>query len=164
MFAISTFLHLLFAGLSLVFVGAEAMFSAQFLAILSYSCYLTLREWTCVLYILVTTWSGFYLAYVGAGVLAESTQILGLYLGIGVDFITVFYCGRAYYYFRKTGGIHGVARTGDLPEEKLLKGAGKVAGAGATALDAQLDKDQAAKDKEDADNLMIAQALAKSKE
>ena len=87
----------------------------------------------------ITTFSALYLAYAGAGVLAESTQILGLYLGIGVDLITVYYCGRAYYYFRKTGGIHGVARTGDLPEERFAKGVGKVAGTGAAALSAQLD-------------------------
>jgi len=123
MFALATFVHFLFALASLAFVGAEAMFSAEFLMILSYSCYLTLREWTVVMYCIITTFSGFYLAYVGAGVLAESTQILGLYVGIIADWVTVYYCGRAYYYFRKTGGIHGVAVTGDLPEEKLFKGA-----------------------------------------
>merc|ERR1712195_469821 len=117
--------------------------------------------WTIVLYLIVTTMSAFYLAYAGAGVLAESTQILGLYLGIGVDLVTVYYCGRAYFYFRKTGGIHGVARTGDLPEERAFKAAGKIAGTGADALGAQLDKDNAAKEKEATDNAIIAAALKK---
>ena len=131
MFACTTFLHIVFAILSLALVGAEAMYSAQVLSILSYSCYLTLREWTIILYLVITFVSAFYLAYAGAGTLAESTQILGLYIGIMVDLATVYYCGRAYYYFRETGGIKGVARTGDLPEERLYHGAGKVAGVGA---------------------------------
>ena len=111
---------------------------------MSYSCYLTLREWTIILYLLLAVWSSFYLAYVGAGVLAESTQILGLYVGIGVDLVTVYYCGRAYYFFRKTGGIKGTGATKDLPEDRLMAGAGQIANTGATALGAQLDKDEAA--------------------
>jgi hypothetical protein len=162
MFAIATFLHGLFAILSLALVGAEAMYSAQVLGIFSYSCYLTLREWTIVLYLIITTMSAFYLAYAGAGTLAESTQILGLYLGIGVDLVTVYYCGRAYFYFRKTGGIHGVARTGDLPEERFVKGAGVIAGTGAAALNAQLSKDNDAKQKEADDDEMIKNALKNS--
>ena len=152
MFGIATFLHALFAIVSLALVGAEAMYSAQFLGILSYSCYLTLREWTCILYLLIATWSALYLAYVGAGVLAESTQILGLYLGIIVDLITVYYCGRAYYFFRKTGGIKGTGATRDLPEDKIMSGAGKIVNTGAGALSAQLDKDDAKHKREEDDN------------
>ena len=107
----------------------------------------------------IATWSGLYLAYVGAGTLAESTQILGLYLGIIVDFVTVYYCGRAYYYFRRTGGIKGTGNTKDLAEDKIMNGVGKVAGTGAAALSAQLDKDDAKHAKEEEDNKAIADAL-----
>ena len=101
---------------------------------------------------MIATWSAFYLAYVGAGVLAESTQILGLYLGIIVDLITVYYCGRAYYFFRKTGGIKGTGATRDLPEDKIMSGAGKIVNTGAGALSAQLDKDDAKHKREEDDN------------
>ena len=33
--------------------------------------------------------------------------------------INIYYIGKAYFYFRKTGGIKGDRRTTMLPEEKL---------------------------------------------
>tara|TARA_B110000285_G_C14898755_1_gene502151 strand:+ start:516 stop:764 length:249 start_codon:yes stop_codon:yes gene_type:complete len=45
-------------------------------------------------------------------------------MGFGMNMVThlvsIYYLGRAYYYFRKTGGIKGLNPT-DLPEDKVLK-------------------------------------------
>ena len=41
-----------------------------------------------------------------------------------VHLVCIYYVGRAYYYFRKTGGIKGMNPTKDLPEDRALR-AGK---------------------------------------
>lgn len=68
---------------------------------------------------------------------------------------SVYYIGRAYYYFRKTGGIKGVARTGDLPEEQFANQVGNVANVAGGALSNALDKDEKAHAKADADHAAV---------
>ena len=42
-------------------------------------------------------------------------------MNLVVHVACIYYVGRAYYYFRKTGGIKGLNPTKDLPEDKALR-------------------------------------------
>mgnify|MGYP001001306001 CR=1 FL=1 len=45
-------------------------------------------------------------------------------MGFGLNMIShlacIYYVGRSYYYFRKSGGIKGLNPTTDLPEDKAI--------------------------------------------
>ena len=141
MLAFCTFAHMCFFVISLAFVGFEAMIFALLLGTWSYSCYLTLREWSVGLYILFSLATAFYLLYAGAGFDAESTQVVGLLANSGFDVCAAYYTARAYYYFRKTGGIHGLGGVKELPEEKMLAQAATLAAKGADKIDGALEKE-----------------------
>ena len=65
-------------------------------------------------------------------------------MGFGMNMVThlvcIYYLGRAYYYFRKTGGIKGMNPTHDLPEDKALKHGKAIAGKVADVAHNQMDK------------------------
>ena len=125
----------------------------------SYSCYLTLREWSVALYILFSTAVAFYLLYAGAGVNAESTQVVGLLANSGFDVAAAYYVGRAYYYFRKTGGIHGLGGIKNLPEERMLAQAADLAAKGAAKVDGALEKDAVREKAADLEAATVAKAV-----
>ena len=71
--------------------------------------------------------------------------------------------GRAYFYFRKTGGIHGLASTRDLPEDKLLAKGVELAKKGAEKAEQALDKEAAKEKTADLEANAVNAALAESK-
>ena len=91
-----------------------------------------------------------------------STQVFGLMLNAGFHIISAYYVGRAYYYFRKNGGIHGLAKTDTLPEEKLLQKAGELAGKGAVLAEAAVDKQINKEKTDDAEADSVAKAIKES--
>ena len=40
---------------------------------------------------------------------------------MGAHLICIFFLGKTYYYFRKTGGIKGLNPTKDLPEDRVMR-------------------------------------------
>ena len=54
--------------------------------------------------------------------------------------LSAWYVGRAYYYFRKNGGIWGTAGPNQLTDNKYVKVGINLATAGATAAENKLDK------------------------
>ena len=71
------------------------------------SVYLTLHEWSILMYLIfllmATIWGLFY----GLGDKTASTQIGGLLLNVFMYVFLIWFIGKAYFYFRKTGGIKG---------------------------------------------------------
>lgn len=52
---------------------------------------------------------------------------MGLLCQVGAQVAGIGNVGKAYYFFRKTGGIWGTAGVKNLPEEQLIKRAHEVA-------------------------------------
>ena len=84
-------------------------------------------------------------------------------LNCGFHLLSVWFVGRAYYHFRKGGGIHGLASTRDLPEEKLLRKGVELAKKGAEKAEEQLDKEAAKEKTADLEANAVKIAIAESK-
>ena len=148
---------------ALAITGFMQMIASLFLAAMSYSVYLTLREWSVILYILfclfisVSSISNklYYNQYSNGN--ENELAPLGFFTQIGLQIMAAYYVSRAYYYFRKNGGIHGLAGVNELPEERLMSKAKNLAGKGAEKLDKVLDKDT---EKEKLADLEAAQVRA----
>ena len=159
MAGVAMFFDFCFFVFALAIVGFRAMIIDLLLGVWGYSVYLTLREWTVILYIIFKALAAFGLMFDNdsgssySGQMA-STQIFGLFLNAGFHILSIYYVGRAYFYFRKNGGIHGLKKTQGLPEEKMLEKAGELADKGAKKV---FDK-QDAQDR--ADDLEAAQVKA----
>ena len=107
---------------ALALVGFQAMMMDLWLGLWGYSVWLTLREWVTIMYLFFKCMAAFMLLFNSnsgssySGTMA-STQIFGLILNACFHILSVYYVGRAYYQFRKNGGIHGLKPAGKLPEE-----------------------------------------------
>ena len=71
---------------------------------------------------------------------------MGLLANVCFYVFVIYYVGRAYFYFRKTGGIKGLNPVHELPEERAARRAGKIAKKGAEMLEDRIDG-EAAKEK-----------------
>ena len=97
-------------------IGFEPMFMNIILLTWSYSCYLTLNELSVVLYvffILLATINGVYWIDKNDTYQypLEDTQILGFMCNMAMHCVNMYQVGKAYYVFRKTGGIKGLNPT-----------------------------------------------------
>jgi hypothetical protein len=137
----STVLHIIFFAFSLAFVGFLPMISNLFLATFGYSVFLTLRECEVVVY-LVTI-----LSAISGGFFDlmhhkdnDASQKMGLIVMMASYVWVIYYLCRAYYFFRKSGGIKGSRIDNQLLlEEKLAKNAGKFGNKGLAVIDKALD-------------------------
>ena len=112
-------LDLIFFVISLAVVGFGPMFYDIMLAVLGYSVYLTLREWVVMLYMFGKVGAAFHIMFGTSGqnysnAPLQSTQIFGKLANSGFHLMSVYFVGRAYYYFRKNGGIWGTSEEGRL--------------------------------------------------
>ena len=148
--------NLLFFVVSLAMIGFEPMAMNLILATWAYSVYLTMNELSIILYIVFligATINGIYWLKENDNLAFPLTnsQIMGFGMNMMTHLVSIYYLGRAYYYFRKTGGIKGLNPTTDLPEEKALRhvkaGANKVAEVAHKKMD-EADKKDIEKDDE----------------
>ena len=98
-------LHILFFFVSLTVIGFLPMISELGLSTWSYSCFLTLREWQVIIYLLllvVSVVNGIF------NVFDFSTVGLLFYI-VNLIYLVfaLYFCFFAYKSFRMTGGIHG---------------------------------------------------------
>ena len=137
----ATVLHCLFFTFSLAFVGFLPMISNLFLATFAYSVFLTLRECEVVVHMVLILFAisgGMQDLLYHADM--DSTQRMGLIVNMVFYVWMLWYLCRAYFYFRKSGGIKGFRRDkGLLPEEKLAKKAAKIGSKATGALDLAVD-------------------------
>ena len=128
----------MFFAVSLAFIGFKPMITNLFLATISYSIYLTLREWMIVFYLFLLlscgivggiAWASDQESTSTAGL--QSSQVLALITDLGITVLNFVMISRWYWRFRKSGGIKGVGQTENLLEERIAGGvasAGKKAG------------------------------------
>ena len=110
-------LHTIFAIISLAFIGFEPMIVNMWLMILCYSCYITIRDCTIVLYLICLclaisgglSW-GFSDQNQGALGL-QSTQTMGLIANCVMLAGNCFLIFKSYMRFRATGGLRGLNPT-----------------------------------------------------
>mmetsp|Transcript_35240 Transcript_35240/g.25693 ORF Transcript_35240/g.25693 Transcript_35240/m.25693 type:complete len:125 (+) Transcript_35240:266-640(+) len=113
----------------------------------SYSCYLTLKEWQIVVYLVMLA-AGVIQAF--CNVFGDNTgtlQQVGLMVNICFYVFAGYYVGRKYYFFRLTGGIHGTGPRENLLEDKIYNGAADAVAQGGNYMGAKVNE---AMDKDDA--------------
>ena len=81
-----------------------------------------------------------------------------------MQLIATYYTARAYFYFRKTGGIKGHNRTQDLPEEELIKKAGAASKKVGETIEKAIDKDNEREKKEDLEAQKAMEKIEAAKE
>lgn len=118
-------LHCALVFLCLAMVGFEPMLINLIQACWIYSCFLTLRERQVILYFALLAIQAFYAIYSTLrkqpeGYRLSSSQLLGRLICLSVVALIFYTLGRAYYAFRKTGGLHGTGALGHDPKEALL--------------------------------------------
>ena len=120
-------LDFMFFVFSLAVVGFEPMLYDLLLGVLGYSVYLTVREWVTMLYLAGKLFSAFALFFgerTGANYSnapLQSTQLFGEIANATFHLMSVYFVGRAYYYFRKNGGIWGTGEDAKL-NKAMAKG------------------------------------------
>lgn len=118
----------------------------------AYSCYLTLREREIWVYVIILLIQVIYCTICLLGLNHDATtkessmQTLGKLVCLCVCGILGYLIGKAYYDFRKSGGLHGLAPGSAKPllvEDKLVDGAGVAAGVAEGYVNDALDKQDA---------------------
>ena len=120
MITMSALLDYCFFVFALALVGFKPMLADMILAFWGYSVYLTLREWSIILYCIFKIVAAFGLCFGQGdtyGGQYANTQIFGIIINAGFHVLSAYYVGRAYYFFRKNGGIHGTGAT-NIPGSK----------------------------------------------
>ena len=120
------FLHCLFFVVALAITGFTQMMTSLFFATMSYSVYLTLREWSIIMYIILLV----FLSFTTVMDRFQNSQYyklndnqlapLGFFLQVGMQGMAAYFISRSYYFFRKTGGIHGLRGVNELMEDRLM--------------------------------------------
>ena len=148
MAAVSMFLDFCFFVFALAIVGFVPMIIDLFMGIWGYSVYLTVREWVVVLYCIFKCVFAFSMLFGDIGSAnyrnsqqMQSTQLFGLIFNAGFHILSAYYVGRAYYYFRKNGGIWGTAGPEGVSDNKYVKAGIIAATTAADAVETKLDKD-----------------------
>ena len=67
-------------------------------------------------------------------------QKMGLIINCSFYCITIYFVGKAYWTFRKTGGIKGLNPATNLPEERAMKKAGQIAGRAGQYIEKKVDQ------------------------
>ena len=126
---IATIIHTLLYLLCLAIVGFLPMILNILNAAWAYSCYLTLRERELAVYfvILIGQTVDHVVTIFGDKDLGN-VQVLGHLICTTFIVLTGFYVGRAWYHFRKTGGLRGTGPRENLIEDKVYDGAVKAGG------------------------------------
>mmetsp|Transcript_13308 Transcript_13308/g.22602 ORF Transcript_13308/g.22602 Transcript_13308/m.22602 type:complete len:187 (-) Transcript_13308:41-601(-) len=157
-------LHNVFFVVALAITGFSPMIVSLLLAVWSYSAYLTVREWTVLLYVFFLGLSSFLM--VADNFEDKTTRYnentlmpIGFFLQVGMQVTGVYYIGKAYFYFRKTGGIHGFRGTADLPEERLLAKSNELFKKGAEKVESAIDKDNEREKKDDLEGVTVQKAI-----
>ena len=115
---ITLIVHICLFFQSFAIVGFIEMLMNLLLSAIAYSAYLTMRERGVIFYLIVLV-----IAFI-EGLVTLITEKLGNLQFLGKMINLVVYClvfylmSRAYYLFRKSGGIHGTALQEKLLEEK----------------------------------------------
>lgn len=159
-------IHGIFFMVALAFTGFQAMITALFLMTWSYSCYLTLREWLVILYVffLIMTSVGQVLDLTNNNERSNDTtsvQVMGLLIQVGAQVAAVGNVGKAYFFFRKTGGIWGTAGVQNLAEEKLLQKGHDLAAPVLEKGEHILDQDTRREQKHDLESAEVTKLIAK---
>ena len=106
-FKIALILHIVLFIISLCMVGFEPMLWEIVLLAIAYSCYLTVREYMCIFYIMVLgasfinamikiwSYTSYYIKFFGY-------TLIVIFYGFNFYFISL-----QYWRFRTSGGIHG---------------------------------------------------------
>ena len=123
------FLDIIFTVFSLAMVGFLPMIQDLCLACLGYSMYLTIREWVVMLYLLLKLVFGLGLIWQdqsNMSYLEQTNTIMkfGQIANATFHLLSVFFVGKAYYYFRKNGGIWGTRGKERCLREGLIEKAG----------------------------------------
>ena len=122
-------LHTIAFAVTMAMVGFTTMIEELFLALLAYSCYLVLREWLQILYIIslvLSQWNFFFSdasSTTTGGRHKASYQVAGQWTILGMHACAMFWLGFGYWAFRKSGGIWGDKKDSKL-ERALAGGAG----------------------------------------
>ena len=111
------------------------------LASWSYSVYLTLNEWKVGLYFFFLMTSTFSGLFYGLEQKKDGMQKMGLIVNCCFYILNIWFIGKAYWDFRKTGGIKGLKPTTNLPEERAAFAAGKMARKAGDAIDKRVDQE-----------------------
>ena len=135
---IATFVHFGLLVMCLAAVGFWPMLINMFQCMSAYSCYLTLREKQAWIYMFMIFIQTLYLVLhlLGIGEPEDAKpeaafQMLGYLICLTFCCINGYLVGRAVYFFRKTGGLHGTLETGATPLLLEDKTGGEYARAGA---------------------------------
>ena len=90
----------------------------------AYSCYLTLRERELgVYFIILVVQVVDHVVTLFADKKHGNVQVLGHLICLALIALTGFYVGRAWYHFRKTGGLRGTGPRENLIEDRAYEGA-----------------------------------------
>ena len=138
---VAVFLHCFFFIFSLALVGFPSMIINLMLASWSYSVYLTLNEWKVCLYFFFLMSSTFTGLVYGLEQKKDGMQKMGLIVNCCFYILNIWFIGKAYWDFRKTGGIKGLKPTTNLAEERAMKKAGQVAGKAGDFIDKKVDQE-----------------------
>jgi hypothetical protein len=117
-------LHMIFSFVSFGFAIISATLTGIALSSWSYSCFLTLREWQIIIYMLFLVFGTIYGIL---NVFSQPTETLFFYIVNLVFYgFALYFCWLAYKQFRTSGGIYGgksrAVRAKDKEEnEKSLK-------------------------------------------
>ena len=113
--------HLLFFIVALGLVGFQTMIIDFMLACWAYSVLLTLNECSIILYMFFLLSASFVGLFYGMEKKTANFQIMGLLSNVAVYLCIVYFIGRAYFYFRKNGGIKGLSPVVEVPGSKYAK-------------------------------------------
>ena len=114
-----TFLHVLFFFVCLTIVGFLPMLSELGLSAWCYSCYLTLKEWQVILYMLflfIGLINGFINIFA-----FESVSLIFYIINLVYYGIAMYFAFMSYKNFRKSGGIHGGVSKKDRQKQQQVK-------------------------------------------
>ena len=87
-------------------------------------------------------------------------QVMGLLIQVGAQVAAVGNVGKAYYFFRKTGGIWGTAGVKNLAEDKLIARAHEVAEPALQKAENIMDQDTQREQKHDLESAAVTKAIA----
>jgi len=114
--------HIFFFVMCLALVGFKEMLENLWLSFWSYSVYLSLREWTIIIYLLLIIFVLYDRVYSKEGTYIAPTEpsysILGHVIIVLGYCLNLWFTFKAYIWFRKYGGIKGFRRDGDFDEEE----------------------------------------------
>ena len=110
----ATIIHFVLVLLSLALIGFKPMVFNLIQTMWSYSCYLTLRERECVVYLVILALQVTYCVtrILGLGEKSDDKkgtfQSLGNMIILGCCILLGYMVGKAYWDFHKRGGLKGV--------------------------------------------------------